>query len=289
VPTHARPELLRGCLSALAEAVPPPGGFEVVVVDDGSPEPVDAVVADFAAELNLTLHRQPNTGPAAARNAGAHLATAPLLAFTDDDCTPAPGWLVAIAAAAARHPQALLGGETINGVPGNPFAEASQHIVDHLRVAESRQPPFFASNNLAAPAGPFRALGGFDPGFARAAAEDRDLCERWAASGRPLQAVPGALVRHHHHLGLVSFWRQHYDYGRGAYRYHRKRAERARGRLRLAPLAFYRSLLARPLVIRDRRKAGTLIGLLALSQLANAAGFTAEWLDARRSAPSRPR
>lgn len=35
-------------------------------------------------------------GPAAARNHGARVARAPILAFTDDDCIPAPDWLRAV-------------------------------------------------------------------------------------------------------------------------------------------------------------------------------------------------
>ncbi len=256
----------------------------MVVVDDGSPEPLEAAIADLCAALPLTLCRQSNAGPAAARNVGAQLAAAPLLAFTDDDCTPTSGWLRAMVDAAARDPDALLGGETINGLPDNSFAEASHMLGEYLQVADSRQPPFFASNNLAVPAEPFRALGGFDTSFSRPAGEDRDLCDRWAASGRPLRPAPDAVVLHHHELGMRSFWRQHHNYGRGAYRFHRNRAKRAGAGLRLAPPMFYLGLLTRPLQRGDRRKA-SLVGLLALTQVANAAGFAAEWLKSRRAPP----
>jgi GT2 family glycosyltransferase len=280
VPAHGRAHQLQACLSALADVEPPPGGFEVVVVDDGSPEPLDAVVANLSEKLPLTFCRQRNAGPAAARNAGARLAAAPLLAFTDDDCMASSSWLRSIADAAARHPDALLGGVTVNGLPENPFAEASQLLVDHLRAADGGQPRFFTSNNLAVPADHFRALGGFDSDFSRAAGEDRDLCDRWAASGRPLRQALDAVVVHQHNLGLRSFWHQHHNYGQGAYVFHRNRAKRANHRLKVAPPSFYATLLACPFRRSNRRRA-TLVGLLALTQVANAAGFAGEWLKIR--------
>jgi GT2 family glycosyltransferase len=285
IPAHGRPQRLRVCLQALAGVDPPAGGFEVVVVDDGSPKPLDVAVSDLRAELPLTIFRQANAGPAAARNVGAQLAAGRLLVFTDDDCVPKLGWLRAIADAAARHPDALLGGETINGLPDNSFAEASHMLGEYLQVAESRQPAFFPSNNLAVPAESFRKIGGFDTRFSRAAGEDRDLCDRWVASGRPLRHVPGAVVVHNHDLGLRSFWRQHHNYGRGGYRFHRNRAERVGAGLRVAPVRFYQRLLARPLQEGVPRGA-TLVGLLALSQVANAAGFATEWLGSRQSTAS---
>ena len=37
VPTHARPVQIEACLDGLSRLDPVPGGFEIVIVDDGSP------------------------------------------------------------------------------------------------------------------------------------------------------------------------------------------------------------------------------------------------------------
>ena len=56
---------------------------EVIVVDDGSPDDTAELVARDFSEVRLL--RQPNAGPAVARNNGAQAATGDWLAFLDAD------------------------------------------------------------------------------------------------------------------------------------------------------------------------------------------------------------
>jgi glycosyltransferase involved in cell wall biosynthesis len=63
IPSFARPEALRRCLAALTRQTCAPERFEVIVVDDGSPVPLDAAVAEFRESFELTLLRQENSGP----------------------------------------------------------------------------------------------------------------------------------------------------------------------------------------------------------------------------------
>ncbi|MBE7561352.1 glycosyltransferase family 2 protein, partial [bacterium] len=90
IPVYNDAERLAACLAALAAQEGVAGGFEVVVVDDGSSDGPEAVVAEYAF---ARLVRQEKAGPAAARNRGAAEARAPLLAFIDSDCIPRPDWL----------------------------------------------------------------------------------------------------------------------------------------------------------------------------------------------------
>jgi len=66
--------------------------FEVIVVDDGSRDDTAAIVSGFAPAVTLVANER-SQGPGAARNRGAAVAHGPVLAFTDADCFPAPGWL----------------------------------------------------------------------------------------------------------------------------------------------------------------------------------------------------
>ena len=68
--------------------------FEVVVVDDGSQDETAEIARRHAGLVRVTAHEQ-SRGPGAARNSGVEVARAPVLAFTDADCFPAPDWLAA--------------------------------------------------------------------------------------------------------------------------------------------------------------------------------------------------
>jgi GT2 family glycosyltransferase len=274
VPSYARPQRLAQCLAALSRLVPPRGGLEVVVVDDGSPTRLDEVARPYSGLVRL--HRQDNAGPASARNAGAARARGELLAFTDDDCRPDPGWLVALDGAADRRPEAMLGGRTVNVLADDLRAEASQQLVDHLYdwAATTGRLRFFTSNNLAVSAEGFAALGGFDTRFPAAAGEDRDLGIRWEALGRPLVAVPEAVVGHAHAMDLRAFWRQHTGYGSGAAVLHHALTERGGAGVRVEPPSFYTGMLSRPFRTLPLRRAAPVAALVGVSQVATAVGFS---------------
>ncbi len=277
VPTHRRPRILEGCLAALAALDYPPQRLEVIVVDDGGDAPLDAVVAPLHERIATTLLRQPRQGPGAARNAGAGRARGTLLAFTDDDCRPAPEWLGRLAAEHARAPDVMLGGHTRNALGGNPFSTTSQLIIDAGYAWHNGDPQdarFLTSNNVAVPAAGFREVGGFDPAFMTS--EDRDLCDRWVASGRRIHYLADALVEHAHELTLRSFCRQHLAYGRGAFRFHAEHARRTGRRVRVEP-RFYLGLHRRALRHRGGPSGTQLQLALLLWHAANLAGFLLQW------------
>ena len=206
IPTYARPEELAGCLESLARQSLPRARFEVVVVDDGSPDPLDAAITPFVDRMDLRLLWQSHAGPGAARNTGAAAARGRYLAFTDDDCRPATGWLESMDRHFQSTPDRLIGGRTINGLEDNTFSTTSQVIIDSVYAFYNPTPDtatFFASNNLAVTRERFLELGGFDPAF-RIASEDRKLCDRWRHVGGQLRYAPDAVVSHSHALTLGS-------------------------------------------------------------------------------------
>ena len=165
IASRDRPEHLRQCLESLVRLEYPKDRFEVIVVDDESAQPLDGVVAAFAQSLNLQLIRIAHSGPGGARNHGANLAAGHVLAFTDDDCEPAPDWLRRIVDRVRRLPCNMAGGLTQNKLKSNPYSAAAQAIVDLVYAHYNKNPAkasFFTSNNMAVPALEFQQLSGFD-------------------------------------------------------------------------------------------------------------------------------
>ena len=290
VPTYRRPARLAACLGALASLEYPRARLEVIVVDDGSGTPPRDVVDAARPTVPVSLLCADHQGPAAARNAGSRRAEGQFLCFTDDDCAPAAGWVRAFVDRFRASPDAMLGGHTVNALAGNVYSATSQLLVDYLYGHYNADPDdarFFASNNLAAPTARFREIGGFDATFPLPAAEDREMCLRWRQLGGRLAYAPEAVVHHSHPLTFRTFFRQHFNYGRGAFHLHALRARQLQERIRVEPLAFYLRLVSAAFRSHPDRGAAMMTILLATSQVANAAGFFRErWGTAAETAPS---
>ena len=295
IPTYRRPDRLRSCLEGFSRLNYPRHRFEIIVVDDGSPERLEGIISRWCDHLDLKLICQANAGPAAARNHGAQHARFTCLAFIDDDCVPRPDWLESLRTAFDAAPDDLIGGHTINALPQNPFSSASQELVDYLcgyfdgRDGRTR---LFTSNNMAVRANHFHATGGFDTRFPRAAGEDREFCDRWIAQGRGTTLARGAVVMHAHSLTLQTFWQQHIEYGRGAASFRHARAGRQGEAVRVEPISFYLGLLKFPFNGGVTFHALKMAMLFVLSQLANAIGFLSSrhgGLENAEAGTSRPR
>jgi len=77
---------------------------QIIIIDDGSTDETPRVIGGLENVVSL---RQTNAGPAAARNSGVTLATAPLLAFLDDDDVWLPTKLTARLRTLDEHPEAI--------------------------------------------------------------------------------------------------------------------------------------------------------------------------------------
>jgi GT2 family glycosyltransferase len=97
--------------------------------------------------------------------------------------------------------------------------------------------------------------------------------DRWLYLGYRMIYLPEALVYHTHHLSLSRFWRQHFNYGRGAYHFHQLRSKRDREPIKVEPFTFYFDLLRYPFSVSSSHPSVLLAGLFVVSQVANVAGF----------------
>lgn len=107
IPTYGKAQTLELVIRALESQDLPRQDFEVVVVDDGSPDDTPDRMARAAAATPLALRylRQENRGVSAARNRGAREARAPLILLIQDDIAGAPDLLSRHLAIHRRHPE----------------------------------------------------------------------------------------------------------------------------------------------------------------------------------------
>lgn len=278
IPTYNRPDRLTQCLNAISKLDYPSDFFEVIVVDDGSETSLDSITNLYQQNLQLTLIKQKNSGPAKARNTGANIAKGQYLVFTDDDCQPDSKWLNEFKNGFLQNSNALLGGKTLNALTDNIYSTTSQLLIDYLYDyynQHSNKVQFFASNNFALSKELFNQVGQFDTSFPLAAGEDREFCDRWLFFSYSLDYVPEAIIHHSHHLSLSKFWRQHFNYGRGAFYFHKIRSGRLEKSIKVEPFTFYFNLLSYPFYQTNIFHSSKIFLsiLLFIAQFANALGF----------------
>ena len=199
--TMDRPAALARFVRGLLACDPPPS--ELVVVDEGVPPVADKLAPALASSgLRYTYVRAPGRGVSGGRNDGAGAAAADLVAFTDDDCVPAPDWIGALAAAYDQGFDGVTG--RVLPLPAPPPAVAVSSRTSEVRraFAGREQIPWDigTGGNLSLRRAVVEAVGGFDealgPGTHGRAAEDVDLLYRVTAAGFTILYEPEAVVYH---------------------------------------------------------------------------------------------
>jgi glycosyltransferase involved in cell wall biosynthesis len=209
IPHLNTPELLASCLASVSMQTLDHGSFEVIVVDNGSARPLDAVQAAFPA---MRLLHEPRPGPGLARNLGIAVAQAPVIACIDADCRAAPGWLQAGVDAVEADPSRPAGGDiSIDFVDSHQLTgiEAYEAVFGFRQQLYIETKRFSVTANLAmaralhAEVGPF---GGIEM------AEDLDWGQRAHAAGHSTHFVPAMHVFHPARPNIAALerkWQRH--------------------------------------------------------------------------------
>jgi GT2 family glycosyltransferase len=210
IPHLNTPDRLAACLASVIGQSLDHGTAEIIVVDNGSRLPLDAVQA--AAPLVRFL-KEPKPGPGLARNHGVAAASAPIIAFIDADCTAAKGWLQAAVNAVEADPAtAVIGGDiriALAQPPRMTGIEAYESVFGFRQQMYIERKHFSATANMAMARPVFEAVGPFG---GIEIAEDLDWGQRAHAAGYPVRYVPAMQVWHPARESLAALeskWRRH--------------------------------------------------------------------------------
>jgi glycosyltransferase involved in cell wall biosynthesis len=184
IPARNAGKTLPICLSSIAAMQAPAGGYEIIVVDDGSTDDTAACAAQFGAAVISRRHRC----VAAVRNTGAAKARGKILAFLDSDVKVDPRWL--------SHAEKHYYGQGWGGVlsyADHASVEAGwigRLWNDPLRRAafQGEAADFMPTRNLFVPVELHRSIDGFDEKLfdGHRTGEDKDYTWRLARTGATL-------------------------------------------------------------------------------------------------------
>ena len=175
--TFKRPDYLRHALQSLRDQSLPRDEYEIIVVDNGVEIETQQVVEDFQHDtLNLRYVTEQTVGLSRARNTGLNAASAPYVAFLDDDARAEPDWLEALVNAFEQTlptPAAVGGPVSLDWQGEKPSWVPERHLslytcVDH--GTQSRlldQGEYLVGANLAFDKEQLLLLGGFDANLGR--------------------------------------------------------------------------------------------------------------------------
>src|SRR3989442_3111593 len=191
IPTHNRSDALIETLEALSASAAPDGGWEAVVVDDGSTDDTAVVIPRWIATHGSPVRylRQENHGAAAARNRGGGDARGRFLIFIDNDIVVGRDFIRQHVDALEGHPGCWVVGRVTHppALRTTPFGRFRYDLGEefHRRhgAALPVPPTAVTAQNLSLPAADFARLGGFDAGFEIASSEDWDLGFRARQAG----------------------------------------------------------------------------------------------------------
>lgn len=170
-----------------------PSQFEVIIVDNGSTDASAHVLAGLVARSPLSIEAvrvDVNRGPAAGRNVGWRIASAPLVAFTDDDCEPGPAWLERGLDAFDEHVGIVVGRTAPRPDELDRLNQPFSRTVRVNRVE------YFETCNVFYRRLDLERAGGFDESFRTPAGEDTDLALRLRDTGVAAVFAADAIVHH---------------------------------------------------------------------------------------------
>ena len=192
--------------------------MEVIIVEDGSSQPCEAIVHKYAGKLQLRYYTKENSGPGQTRNYGAEHSQGDFLIFLDSDCVLPPGFLKEVEAELNRKECDAWGGPDKAHEGFTPVQKAISYSMTSflttggIRGGKKQMDGKFypRSFNLGIRRSLYRQLGGFS---SMRFGEDIDLSLRIYKSGASCRLFPDAWVWHKRRTDFKKFFKQVHNSG----------------------------------------------------------------------------
>ena len=234
IPVYDHGEHLAKTLLALADQSYP-GDWEIVVVDNGSGVGLEDAVAGHP---RVRVVHEARVGSYAARNRGVQEARGEILAFTDADCRPEPGWLAAGATALLADPACGLVAGRIDVEVGDPHRPTAAELYESVVAFSQREYverwQFGATANVFTRREVFARVGPFDESLYSLG--DRDWGRRVFEAGFAQRYAEAARVRHPARRSVGALLRRARRMAGGYYQIARSRRVSFRTLVRDAPM-----------------------------------------------------
>jgi GT2 family glycosyltransferase len=227
IPTFGRPERVSALIELLQAQEIPVFRVEIIVVDDGSPEPIGpSLAARFPAPaIPLRCLRKENSGPGIARNYGVEHSHGDIIIFLDDDMWISRDFLKTHVEVQSAFKPCVVYSEFEYRVEGSLesfrqwYEGKAAEWIRARRAAMtlvsgsvfSVPSPMVTSANLSVRREDFKAVGGFDTSYQHASCEDQDFGIRLGLRGvRALVSTASKVVHIEMHNTLPKVCRRQF-------------------------------------------------------------------------------
>ncbi len=215
IPVYNRPDEVEELLESMTQLTVT--DFEVIIVEDGSTVPCEAVCQRHADKLDLKYFPKDNSGPGQSRNYGVERAQGEYVLILDSDVVLPPAYLAAVDEELRRAPADAFGGPDC----AHPSFTDTQKAISYsmtsffttggIRGGKKKLDKFYPrSFNMGVRRDVYQKLNGFSK---MRFGEDIDFSIRIFKAGCRCRLFPGAWVYHKRRTDFRKFWRQVYNSG----------------------------------------------------------------------------
>ena len=215
IPVYNRPGEVDELLESLCRQTA--GGFEAVVVEDGSSLTCKDVVDKYAGRIPVSYHYKENSGPGPSRNYGVERAKGRYAIILDSDVVLPDGYIDEVKAELSRKKADAFGGPDREHSSFTPVQKAISYSMTSflttggIRGGKRKLDKFYPrSFNMGVERTAYARLGGFrDMRFG----EDIDFSIRIFKAGLECRLFPGAWVWHKRRTDFRKFFKQVHNSG----------------------------------------------------------------------------